>query len=702
MRRATCACALVVAGAVHADESPSSPSTTTTTTKTTTTTEGGQSVVRARRKKSAHETSVAADEARVVPGTQGDPVKVVQDLPGVARAALGRGDVVVWGAAPRDTRVFVDGVEVPALYHLGGFRSVIGAGLVDNVTLVPGAFGVDTGRAIGGVVDVATRALDPDGDRAPHGEASVDPIDLGAQVAFSPAEHARVVVAARASLLDLWWPAVVPDAVSDFVQVPRALDAQAKATFALRPREELTVGVLAARDALSRVVDSVDPTSTRSDEREQAFARLYARYTQRAGGHSVHATAWVGLDERSTTTTSGPSSSSLASSAPSCGARAFVRQRLWPSLVLQTGVDASSTTAFVSRTGSLVAPPREGDPSVFGAVAVADVNADAWTAMQVDIAPWVSADATLGPVTITPGLRLDGWALSASRATPRAGTTPAIGATTMTFTPDPRVAATWRTTSWLTLRAAGGVYHQPPPVEDTSAVFGNPRAGLERATHAALGGVVRVVDDDSGAVDVDVTGFYRYAEGLVARVPSSSPPLAGALENDGVGVATGATLQVRRSQSGGAFGWVAYTLSRSERQDDVTARYRLADFDQTHVVTAVAGAPLGPFTVSARARAATGMPRTPVVGAVFDARRDAYEPVLGATNTTRLPPFFQLDARVETTLHAAPFVVDLALELQNVTLHENAEEVVFDADYSDRAFVTGVPFLGVLGARVRF
>jgi hypothetical protein len=685
---------LVVAGAVHAEDVPASTPTTTT--------EGGQSVVRARRKKSAHETSVAADEARVVPGTQGDPVKVVQDLPGVARAAFGRGDVVVWGAAPRDTRVLVDGVEVPMLYHLGGFRSVIGAGLVDNITLAPGAFGVDVGRAIGGVVDVTTRALDPDGDASPHGEASVDPIDAAAQVTFSPHEHARVVVAGRASLLDLWWPAVVPDGVGDFVAVPHALDAQAKATFALRAREELTVGVLAARDALSRTIASVDPTSMRGDERKQAFARLFVRYARRGGGHSVHATAWLGVDERSSTTTNGASSASLTVSSPLAGARAFLRQRVLPALAVQTGVDALLTNSDLTRSGSLLLPPREGDPTIFGAVVAADVNADAWTTTQLNVAPYVAADITLGPATISPGLRLDGWALSASRLTPRAGTTPSIGTTTTTFSPDPRIAATYRTTSWLTLRAAGGIYHQPPPVDDTSAVFGNPRVGLERATHVAGGGVVRVVEDAAGALDVDVTGFYRYAEGLLARVPSSQPPLAGALANDGVGVATGATVQVRRSQAGGAFGWLAYTLSRSERQDDVTARYRLADFDQTHVVTAVAGAPLGPFVVSARARAATGMPRTPVVGAVFDARRDAYEPVLGARNTTRLPPFFQLDARAETTLRAPPFVVDVALELQNVTLHDNAEEIVFSSDYSAHALVTGVPFLAVLGARVRF
>ena len=77
-------------------------------------------------KREAVSTVIAADEARKVPGTQGDVLRVVENLPGVARASLGTGALVVWGAAPDDTGVYVDGVPVPRLYHDGGLRSVVG------------------------------------------------------------------------------------------------------------------------------------------------------------------------------------------------------------------------------------------------------------------------------------------------------------------------------------------------------------------------------------------------------------------------------------------------------------------------------------------------------------------------------------------------------------------------------------------------
>ncbi len=60
-----------------------------------------------------------------IPGTQGDTLKAVQNLPGVARAPFGIGLLPVWGSAPADTRVYVDGVNIPVLYHFGGLRSTV-------------------------------------------------------------------------------------------------------------------------------------------------------------------------------------------------------------------------------------------------------------------------------------------------------------------------------------------------------------------------------------------------------------------------------------------------------------------------------------------------------------------------------------------------------------------------------------------------
>src|SRR5262249_38058723 len=110
-------------------------------------------VVRASRiKKETVETTIRTEEAGRVPATQGDTLKVVQNLPGVGRSAFGSGQLIVWGASPRDTRVVVDGVDIPALYHVGGLRSTVNSDLVQSIDLSPGSYSAEYGRGLGGLV----------------------------------------------------------------------------------------------------------------------------------------------------------------------------------------------------------------------------------------------------------------------------------------------------------------------------------------------------------------------------------------------------------------------------------------------------------------------------------------------------------------------------------------------------------------------
>src|SRR5262249_1153624 len=104
------------------------------------------------------------------------------------------GPLIVWGAAPRDTRVYVDGVEIPALYHGGGIRSTVGSAFVGAVELVPGAYGAAFGRGLGGVVRVTTRALPESGV---HGSVGADFLDASGAVSASASPNVRAAVGAR-------------------------------------------------------------------------------------------------------------------------------------------------------------------------------------------------------------------------------------------------------------------------------------------------------------------------------------------------------------------------------------------------------------------------------------------------------------------------------------------------------------------------
>jgi len=132
---------------------------------------------------------------------------------------------------------------------------------------------------------------------------------------------------------------------------------------------------------------------------------------------------------------------------------------------------------------------------------------------------------------------------------------------------------------------------------------------------------------------------------------------------------------LRQELAAGFFGWVSYTLMRSERKDHTDNDWRLFDYDQTHVATVVGSYELGKgFEIGARFRYATGFPRTPMVGAFYSTRRDLYEPNFGQQNSERIPAFVQADARVAKRFQGAWWKAEVYLDVQNITDRSNPEE----------------------------
>jgi TonB family protein len=102
-------------------------------------------------RKEVNRRTITVQEIEKIPGNYGDPINVVKNLPGVARTQFGNGDIIVRGSAPEDTRVYLGSIEVPQLYHFGGLRSIVPAGMIQNIDFLPGNFSTKYGRATGGV-----------------------------------------------------------------------------------------------------------------------------------------------------------------------------------------------------------------------------------------------------------------------------------------------------------------------------------------------------------------------------------------------------------------------------------------------------------------------------------------------------------------------------------------------------------------------
>ncbi len=641
-------------------------------------------------------TEITAKEATKIPGTQGDVLKVVESMPGVARAAVGSGAIVVWGSAPEDTGVYVQGVRVPRLYHDGGYRSVVHGDLVKSVELVPGGYGAQYGRGLGGLITVALRPMDDD---KVHGSVSADVIDAAASVRGPIGDKLHFTLAGRKGYLKEVVEGVGSASVADVVPLPQFWDAQARLQYDLSPKESLELGGLLSSDQTDYNLVDPDPAQTKRESRGLTFGRVWVRYSKvTEHNDAISVLPYYGRNVSSLADRFGATPTTLDATGDVFGLRASYRTQPAKWLTVTVGLDSEVTASTVRRQGSVTSPAREGDVHVFGQPPADQVNVDDWNTVVGGFAPFVEADvAPLGDrLHVIGGMRLEPYLVSVSRSRPIRGDEPPVGLFSEDTAVEPRIAVRYQVSPRFTAKAAFGIYHQPPAPGDLSAVFGNPTLGLSLGRHTLAGGAFHL----TRTLSLEVTGFYNVMESLVARSSSPAPELARALVQDGSGRAYGVQFMLRQERIGPFFGWLSYSISRSERQDAPGQRYRLFDYDQTHTLTAVGSLDLGKgFEVGLRFRVSTGFPRTPVVGSYYDARTDSYQPLFGAKNTERIPAFVQLDARVAKTFKIGKTEAEVYLDVQNVTDTSNAEEIVYGYDYRQRAYITGLPILPVLGAK---
>jgi TonB family protein len=644
-------------------------------------------------------TQVEADAARKLPGTQGDVLKVVEAMPGVARATSGTGALIVWGAAPDETRVYYDDVPLPRLYHDGGVRSVVGSDLVARVDLAPGAYGAAYGRGLGGLVRVEGVALEEAGDRL-HASAAADVFDASVGARGPLGRNVFLGGTARLGYLDRLVDLALSPEERGLVPAPRSEDAQLRLAVVPGEGQRLELFGLHSSDLSTRRVTSRDPERALRERRETRFDRVAARYRANAGeGAKLSLTAYWGRDAESAEDAVGPVETSLSRDGALAGLRAALTQRPLPWVSVETGLDLEFTDADLARQGALTQPPREGDARVFGQPPPVQIAADDWAVRQVGLAPYASADLAFfdDALHVEPGLRLDPTVRETNRRDPAEGDTPKIGLRRHDVVVEPRLSLRWAPVEQWRFVLAGGRYHQPAPDRDLSAVSGNPTLPPAEADHALFGATWQPVPE----FGVETALFGRWSSSLPVRTADPNPASARALVADGEGRARGAQLMVRAQEGETFVAWVSYALSRSERRDAKGNPWRLADQDQTHVLTAVGSVtPWGALTFGTRVRLSSGFPETPVEGAWYDATRDRYEPVFGSVNSARRPLFFQWDLRASRKFELeGAGALEISAEVQNVTNRENVETWVYSPDYQSRRALTGLRVLPYLGMR---
>jgi hypothetical protein len=267
---------------------------------------------------------------------------------------------------------------------------------------------------------------------------------------------------------------------------------------------------------------------------------------------------------------------------------------------------------------------------------------------------------------------------------------------------DPRLGLRLRLTPLTFLVAGAGLYTQDPAVQDYfGTAFGNPGLRLERAAHLTLA----VEQALYRGLTLTLTGIYKHLWDFASPSGASLQDASGGARPEHVasqaqGRIYGGTAMLRQAMSKHLFGWVSYSLLRSERQDCATCPPRLFDFDQTHVLILAVHAYLPyRFEVGLRFRYISGFPYTLARTGFYDSDTDLYQPRIGAVNTERLDAMNQLDLRIDRTFTFRRLSVKIYLDVSNVYNRPAPEQILYSYDHTQRAPLGGLPIIPSLGIR---
>jgi TonB family protein len=589
----------------------------------------------------APRTSFSRADVRELPGTFGDPFRAVEIVPGVAPVLTGLPFFFVRGAPPGNVGYFVDGIRVPQLYHLVLGPSVLHPGLVDTVEVYAGAPPVRYGRYAGAVVAATT--LKPRADW--HAEGNVRAVDAGALVE-APFDEGRggAVFAGRYSyagpIIRLFSPKL---SLAYF-------DYQHRSHYEVSPGNQVSVFALGAYDRF----DSTD--GGLYGRLAMQFHRLDLRFDHEPDRATrLRAAVTLGFDrtEGNLFVTAGEATDRTA------GARVELEHRVSDRTLFRAGADVS-----VDRLRSNV-----GGAPIGGEVDDLDLRLPNRTAVVTG----ARADVVLTPgarVTVTPGVRFDVFH--------------SLGHTLLAA--DPRVSARFDVGDQLSLEHSLGIAHQPASFTLPLPAYelSDPGGELQKSVLSSAGVEWRP-GDWTAKVALFQNVFFDQTDALTFARYDEDPERNVAYTDRGTGHSYGIELLLRRSLTRRVGGYLAYTLSRSERS--IGRVHRAASFDRTHVVHGVIAVSLGGgIRLGSRVTSYSGLPAILRRGRYFAEEAGMAPPGPDPNIDGRLPAerrgrgFFRLDLRFEKRwpIGGAGRWVSAVAEVMNTTLTREVLETTCD------------------------
>ncbi len=602
---------------------------------------------------------LTADEIRSLPGAMNDALRAVAILPAAARIPFSFGGLVLRGMSPRDSSVFIDGVEIPIAFHFGGLSAVFPTSLLEHVKVVPSGFDVSLGRTQGGAIEIVTRQ--------PRGDA----LRVGGEVSLL---HSAVNVEGPAwfggaflgGLRRSYLDTLLRPFVDRNTPLPSYLDGQLRGVWGTIPTGQLTTYVLGSLDRVANSDDAAAPNDPEAEGQISAslgFVRAGAHYRRRAGKALWQAAPFVGTNI-------------LSIYAKDYGggqvADEVTLRRRWyqggargewlrddPGGFLRAGVDVAG--GFLGRVETDAAL-EDGEE---------DLPLPRNTVLWADAALWAEARRHWrgDRYSLRPGVRLDRFGLGNQTAL------------------DLRLNAHATLTDATTLRASVGRFHQPPSPAHFDQFTDNLEAQSSYVDQSSLALEWR----PEPGLQAGVTGFWH--EGRKTLVDAD----AGSGSGDSLPSNMDITFKELFEEQFGDYGNQAnlggqrsygvelslryngprvralanYTWARSLRRylvpDRALVPYAL---DQPLRFNLVVATTARKWNVGVRFSSTSGNPTHAYPeGTLIDAAHE--DP--GQAPLIRLPAFWQVDVRIDRSWRKPWGTVSLFLDVLNATNHRNVE-----------------------------
>ncbi|MEC7986966.1 MAG: TonB family protein [Myxococcota bacterium] len=621
--------------------------------------------------------SLSRDEIRFLPGANGDVVKAIQNLPGVARSPFGFGGLIIRGLAPDNSSYQIDGMQIPIIFHFGGLTTVINSDSISEVAYLPGNYGVRYGRQLGGVVDMRTKELVPERDR---GYLSADLFHSTLFIEKKVGSEGAFSISGRRSYADV----ILNPVLQDFninVRAPRYYDFQVRYLHKSPQYGTFDAFLMVSDDRFSILgapedgTENAEPDTTSPPSTDDtvlsyvtAFQKIRFNWKKDLGNGWKNQLSLLTGPQNLTFELLGENELSYRALSTQ------LRQEVFREVSSETPVGWRFGLDFYTSKEDFTLDFSSFDPEFI----------QEYDFLVLSPALYAENTAQFQSLQLITGLRGELFTMDAGDV--------------LIPTFEPRVALRWLSEDLGTFRAGAGIFAQFPALDQLSeSSGGTPDLAAEKSIQYTVGWNKTLPSN----VRLDVTAFYSDLKDLVRNPPSSDDPFdsdPGEYDNTGYGRVYGLETQVQyRGEN--TIGLLSATFSRSTRFNRRDEE-RLFRYDQPYIINAILSRQFPKnVRLGARLRYGAGNPYTPVVNRVYNLSNHRFRPVYGERDSGRLPAFLSLDVRYDKEFVFNRWTFNVYIDIQNITNATNVEVMQWSYDYTAEEPIQGLPLFPIIGLK---